>query len=325
MVSDTQKCVPTEENTPHRPAAATVGEMEYIMKKYETAKATRADLLTNTATEEARAEYRAIRKTYAAERDALVTMHEKGFSPVVTVSDLVDAIGYENAAEIVAMMVICKGEWDERISNRRRAWAADLVTLTRDEISDVLGLYYSDSIHPAHLDQIAAAMMAYTPAETTEAPETTESTHESESPAESEKTPPTSGETFARIRSGLDAEIARSAWARGVKEYAAELLDGLEEAARGGWFDADDLAAPKLVTRALLNGASDWSQYSWGGCSLIYNGDIAARLCSPSELKRARNGERRPNSREEWLDTQARALFQAAALLRRVIRREVTA
>lgn len=144
------------------------------MKKYETAKAIRADILTNTATEEARAEYRTIRKTYAAERDALVTMHEKGFSPVVTVSDLVDAIGYENAAEIVAMMVICKGEWDERISNRRRAWAADIVTLTADEIRDALGLYYSDNIHPAHLDQIAAAMMAYTPTETEKTPTETD-------------------------------------------------------------------------------------------------------------------------------------------------------
>ena len=62
----------------------------------------------------------------------------------------------------------------------------------------------------------------------------------------------------------------------------------------------------------LLNGASDWSQYSWGGCSLIYDGDIAERLCTPSELKKTRNGERRPNSREDWLDVQARALYQAS-------------
>jgi hypothetical protein len=110
-----------------------------------------------------------------------------------------------------------------------------------------------------------------------------------------------------------------------VKEYAADLLEGLEEATRGGWFDPDDLAAPKLLSRALLNGASDWEQYSWGGCSLIYNEDIARRLCSPSELKRTRDGERRPNANEEWLDTQARALFQASALLRRIIREEVGA
>ena len=62
----------------------------------------------------------------------------------------------------------------------------------------------------------------------------------------------------------------------------------------------------------MLNGAQDWNKYSWGGSSLIYDGDIAERLCTPSELKKTRNGERRPNGREEWLDTQARALHQAA-------------
>jgi hypothetical protein len=67
-----------------------------------------------------------------------------------------------------------------------------------------------------------------------------------------------------------------------------------------------------------LNGAKDWSQYSWGGCSLIYDAAIARRLCTPSELKKTRNGERRPNSNEEWLDTQARALNQAFRNIRQV-------
>lgn len=62
----------------------------------------------------------------------------------------------------------------------------------------------------------------------------------------------------------------------------------------------------------LKNGADGWEAYSWGGSALIYNSDIAERLCTPSELKKTRNGERRPNRDEEWLDTQARALFQAA-------------
>ena len=108
----------------------------------------------------------------------------------------------------------------------------------------------------------------------------------------------------------------RSAWGRGVKEYAAELLEGLFESIRGGWFDLDDLAAPRMVERGILNGAQDWEQYSWGGCSLIYNADIAERLCNPSELKRTGNGAKKPNAREEWLDTQARALFQAAQIVK---------
>ena len=120
----------------------TVGEMENTMKEntmkhYETAATIRAEILAGNATEEARAEYRYIRKTYAAERDALVTMHNKSYSPAETVADLVEAIGYENSAEIIAVMVIAKGTWDERISAKARTWAADLVTLTRDEIADV--------------------------------------------------------------------------------------------------------------------------------------------------------------------------------------------
>ena len=30
-----------------------------------------------------------------------------------------------------------------------------------------------------------------------------------------------------------------------------------------------------------------WQEYSDDGCSLIYDGDIAARVCTPSEYKRA--------------------------------------
>ena len=94
----------------------------------------------------------------------------------------------------------------------------------------------------------------------------------------------------------------------------------LGEQINGGYFEELDLTESKKVRAALLNGAADWSQYSWGGCSLIYDGDIAERLCCPSELKKTRNGERRPNSREEWLDVQARALFQAANRVCRHIR-----
>nr|DAP26633.1 MAG TPA: hypothetical protein [Bacteriophage sp.] len=73
----------------------------------------------------------------------------------------------------------------------------------------------------------------------------------------------------------------------------------------------------------MLNGAQDWEQYSWGGSALIYDYDIAERLCCPSELKKTRNGERRPNSREEWLDVQARALYQAASRVVNAYREEV--
>ena len=122
--------------------------------------------------------------------------------------------------------------------------------------------------------------------------------------------------TINAIKKNIHLKKNRSAWDRGVAAYADELLDNLEEAVRGGWVDLDDPCSRKTIDRAMLNGADDWSVYSWGGCSLIYNGDIAERLCTKSELKRTKNGALRPNASEEWLDTQARALRQAAALIR---------
>ena len=64
----------------------------------------------------------------------------------------------------------------------------------------------------------------------------------------------------------------------------------------------------------------DFNEYSWGGCSLIYDYDIAKRLCTPSEYKRKKGGELNPNSHEQWLDTQARALYQAFVKIKSTIR-----
>lgn len=123
-----------------------------------------------------------------------------------------------------------------------------------------------------------------------------------------------------KLYQSIESEKQRSAWDKGVTKYALEMVEQLGEQINGGYFEELDLTESKKVRAALLNGATDWSQYSWGGCSLIYDSDIAERLCNPSELKKTRNGERRPNSREEWLDTQARALFQAANRVCRHIR-----
>ena len=123
------------------------------------------------------------------------------------------------------------------------------------------------------------------------------------------------------IREEVENEKTRSAWTRGVKDFALGMIEELEEGIERGWIDEEALYSPKLLTRALLNGAEDWKQYSWGGSALIYDGDIAAALCNPSELKKTRNGERRPNSCEEWLDVQARALWQAARLIQDAARR----
>lgn len=118
--------------------------------------------------------------------------------------------------------------------------------------------------------------------------------------------------TIRKIRETIENKPTRSAWNNGVKAYALELLDGLQEDIEHGWQDMDVLDSPELLEESLLNGAAGWSQYSWGGCSLIYDEDIAKRLCTPSEYKRKHGGNLQPNSRENWLDVQARALSQAA-------------
>lgn len=117
--------------------------------------------------------------------------------------------------------------------------------------------------------------------------------------------------SIREARKAINPKRFRSAWDKGVSLYALELLDNLEEAVRGGYIQKGTYLNDD-IDYFLLNGASDWSTFSWGGCSLIYDSDIAERLCTPSELKKTNHGSRRPNSNEEWLDTQARALRQAS-------------
>ena len=111
---------------------------------------------------------------------------------------------------------------------------------------------------------------------------------------------------FDQLRQIISSQPSRSAWGRGVKEYALEMVDNLEE-----YNDGEAPQDFEQLKKMSLNGATDWKQSSEGGSWLIYNEDIAERLCSPSELKKTANGRRRPSARESWLDVQARALHQA--------------
>jgi len=113
------------------------------------------------------------------------------------------------------------------------------------------------------------------------------------------------------LKAAIEGSKQRSAWSKGVAIYAYELLEQLP--------DDYDFAGSVEDSKKLLNGADSWSQYSWGGCSLIYDEDIAERLCTPSELKRNKNGQNRPNQNEDWLDVQTRALNQARRLITRTL------
>lgn len=105
------------------------------------------------------------------------------------------------------------------------------------------------------------------------------------------------------------AEIkTRSAWSKGVKEYAQMITE-----------KADYLEDVRSATE-LLNGAGNWTRYSYGGCALAYDGDIAETLCTPSQLKKNRHGQDAPNNKENWCDIQAKALSQAARMIDQIIK-----
>ena len=113
----------------------------------------------------------------------------------------------------------------------------------------------------------------------------------------------------------------RSAWGQGVIKYALEMVDNLEEDQLNGFSNWKE---NHIYENTLLNGASDWNEYSYSGFSLIYNEDIAERLLTPSELKKFYyedcslikfNNYKNPNKREDWMQMQARALFKAMMLI----------
>lgn len=104
----------------------------------------------------------------------------------------------------------------------------------------------------------------------------------------------------------------RSAWARGVCQYALELAEA---------FDFDAMGS-KSIRDIMLNGTRNWREYSYDGNALIYDSDIAWRLLAPSVLKLKDYGRLPPNSKENWLDVQARALEQACGLVMMAIHGE---
>jgi len=157
-----------------------------------------------------------------------------------------------------------------------------------------------------------------------EAQEATNTTDTEEEEEEQNMKPEYKHIYVEEARRQLEARQDRSAWDRAVTEDAIDLLDTVNdrceqvtrqfaETEEGSAAHVNDLFVSRVsLMNIMKNGAESWHDYSWGGCGLIYDCDIAEHYCTPSELKKTRHGDRRPNSREEWLDVQARALRQAA-------------
>ena len=121
--------------------------------------------------------------------------------------------------------------------------------------------------------------------------------------------------TKAELIKKIKASKARSAWTKGVKWYALNLVEAIYQ---------NDIDIVKTDVSIYLNGAKNWHEYSYGVHSgtLVYDYDIAKLLCAPSELKKTDFGRKSPNSRENWLDIQARALYQAHRLITNLIKEE---
>lgn len=126
--------------------------------------------------------------------------------------------------------------------------------------------------------------------------------------------------TIKELRKKLEKHKATSAWDKGIKVYADLMLDNLVDNGASTWSGkVEDLHTADWGWAHQRNPRrhemDDWREESYGGSWLIYNEDIAKTLTSPSKFKKTDNGAKRPNPREEWLDVQARALYQAAKLL----------
>lgn len=114
-------------------------------------------------------------------------------------------------------------------------------------------------------------------------------------------------ELIIRELENMKKRFARSAWDKGVYDYAFDILEPL----------GDELENVNADT--LMNGSNTWTAYSYGGCALICDDDIAKRMCTPSEYKKYLNAglNSKLSDSDYWLgDVQTRALFQAMSKIR---------
>ena len=118
-------------------------------------------------------------------------------------------------------------------------------------------------------------------------------------------------ENYKRKSLLIDESEPRSQWKRAIRLYEKELYESIfgkieKELIRAFAFGDYDSIKDR-IKKLLLNGAKDWTEYSFRGCSLCYNGEIEERLLPPSQ-----RGKR---SGEALLKLQAEALKEAASIV----------
>lgn len=101
-----------------------------------------------------------------------------------------------------------------------------------------------------------------------------------------------------------EIERKRGQWNKAISYYADLLLDSYIDICK--WCADENEAIPDLSLDTVLNGASCWHQYSYGGLALAYDGDIAKVVFTPAQFAKWEQG--RKVTAEPLLDIQARAL-----------------
>lgn len=125
-----------------------------------------------------------MKKTITANYAKLVEIRKESTRPAETIAAAIAALGYDETAEAIAACINCR-KYDGRISPRNRAWA---LTITTEGTSDREYIVDMDSIHPAHLDQLADAM------------------RQAEKPAEPEAVEPEAVEPFPHLAAEIRTE-----------------------------------------------------------------------------------------------------------------------
>ena len=111
---------------------------------------------------------------------------------------------------------------------------------------------------------------------------------------------------------------ARGTYQKAIYQYAFELVDNVADNYTSTAEELEHLENITNLKERALNGASDWSKYSWGGCSLCYNYDILSRLFCPSIVKKYENADSVRG--RHLLDYQAAALAKAFGKINFIIK-----
>ena len=123
------------------------------------------------------------------------------------------------------------------------------------------------------------------------------------------------------LLNALNTHKAKSAWDKGVKEYAIEIVENNSDE-QDDITSVDDVLNYARDKHESLYSVAKWQSH--GGSFEIYDEYIAERLCTPSEFKRShyKDGSMKQmaNARESWLDVQGRAVFQAYSLIQNIIK-----